>query len=140
VRLDRAGADAFLDHVVALHGGPVYGGPRAAAARESATRVLCAVGLLPLPRRTIRRKPAGTFGGPVLYGHTPAPVLHPEVLHDGAVPACVPFAEVELEDMGGPGWITLRARSSYGEASARLGGTYAHPRGSFSCVGAGIGA
>ena len=139
MRLDRVDVPAFLDRIVDMHGGPAYGGARAKVARDCAVRVLTAVGLLPLPRRTIRRKPVGTMGGPVLHGHTPAPVLHPEVLRDPAVPACVPFADVELDDMGGPGWITLRASSAYGEASCRLACTFAHPLGSFACTGAGTG-
>lgn len=79
-------------------------------AREAATAVLCAVGLLPLPRRTVRTLPRSTPAGA-----TCAPL----VARDPACPACVPFADVELE--GGGAWAVLRASSTYGEASCRLG-------------------
>jgi len=68
-------------------------------ARKAATAVLCAVGLLPLPRRTVRTLPL--------------------VARDPAVPACVHVADVELEGDGA--WAVLRASSAYGEASCRLG-------------------
>jgi hypothetical protein len=81
-------------------------------ARKAATAVLCAVGLLPLPRRTVRTLPLLTSAG----GATCAPL----VTRDPACPACVPFADVELEGDGA--WAVLRASSAYGEASCRLGG------------------
>ena len=121
-RIARIDVPAFLDELDTFYG------PLAA---EVGARVLAAVGLLPLPRRTIRRSPAG--GAPA--GAVPSP----EVLRDPAVPACVPFADVELEDLGGPAWTMLRASSAYGEASCRLACTFAHPMGSFACTGAGIG-
>lgn len=80
-------------------------------ARKVATAVLCAVGLLPLPRRTVRALPVSTSAG----GATCPPL----VSRDPASPACVPFADVELEGDGA--WAVLRASSAYGEASCRLG-------------------
>lgn len=80
-------------------------------AREAATAVLCAVGLLPLPRRTVRTLPLLTPAG----GATCAPL----VARDPACPACVHVAEVELEGDGAGS--VLRASSAYGEASCRLG-------------------
>lgn len=84
-------------------------------ARKAATAVLCAVGLLPLPRRTVRTLP---HGAPV-QGLPSVASFCPLVAKDPAVPACVPFADVELEGDGT--WAVLRASSAYGEASCRLG-------------------
>jgi hypothetical protein len=84
-------------------------------ARKAAAAVLCAVGLLPLPRRTVRTLPVGK---PV-SGLPDVSASCPLLWRDPAVPACVPFADVELEGDGA--WAVLRASSAYGEASCRLG-------------------
>jgi hypothetical protein len=144
VRLNRADVPAFLDRIVDLHGGPVYGGDRAAAARECAVRVLSVVGLIRLPRRTIRRYHARDvlcWKLPKLPGYDswgfPALASPVQVYNDPAVPACVPFADVELDESAGPGWLHLSASSSYGEASCRLGCAtgFAFPLGSFTRTG-----
>lgn len=99
-------------------------------ARAAATAVLRAVGLLPLPRRTVRAVPCAP---PSAAQGTVCPL----VARDPAVPACVPFADVELEGDGA--WAVLRVSSAYGEASCRLGaqvspGISCTVRGSGACA------
>ena len=65
----------------------------------------------------------------------------PLKVRDPATPRASATADVELEDLGGPAWTTLRARGSDGsEASARLNLTLAGNRGSYTCRGAGTSA
>jgi hypothetical protein len=117
-RLGALDVPAFLDELRATYG---------AGPAEVGARVLAAVGLVALPKRTVTCNPIGD--GPPLK------------VRDPATPRASATADVELEDLGGPAWTTLRAWGSDGsEASARLNLTLAGNRGSFTCRGAGTSA